>query len=99
MTEQHPTQATDRAQWFAIAMKGVVKLAASGKRFTAFDLVTICRVPEPPHPNCWGVLLGIAHADGLIVSVGAVPSSRPRTCKSLVRLWIGAAHAQDAVAS
>ena len=84
-----PTEGSDRTEWAAVAMKGIVKLAATGRPFAAFELVSTCDVPEPPHPNCWGPLLAYARSQGLIVAVAAVPSPRPRTRKSLCRLWVG----------
>lgn len=100
MTEQHPTPSTERAEWFAVALAGVRRLAATGRPFQAHDLVVLLGVPEPPDHHLWGPLMHVARTEGHIVPVAAVPSSRPKTARSLCRLWIGAAHAQeDAVAS
>lgn len=100
MTEQHPTINTESAEWLGVALAGVRRLAAAGRPFQAHDLVRLLNVPEPPDHHQWGPMMAIARAEGYIVPVAAVPSSRPKTARSLCRLWIGAQHAQDeAVAS
>lgn len=96
----HPTINTDRAEWLAVALAGVRRLAATGRPFQAHDLVSLLNVPEPPDHHLWGPMMSIARAEGYIVPVAAVQSSRPKTARSLCRLWIGAVHVQDeAVAS
>jgi hypothetical protein len=63
---------------------------AGGREFQAYDLAEIFQVLEPDHPNRWGALLTRAARDGLIVPVGAAPSRRPATARSLTRTWRGA---------
>jgi hypothetical protein len=87
---QHPTKATASAAWFMLALQGVRRLAATGEQFQCHDLVTRYGVPEPPDHHQWGLLMRIARADGLVVPVGAVASSRPKTAHSLCKLWVGA---------
>jgi hypothetical protein len=76
--------------WTSTALQAVRAMARSGREFQAFDLVEIYRVPEPDHPNRWGALLTRAAREGVIVSVGAAPSHRPSTARSLTRTWRGA---------
>lgn len=76
--------------WVRTALQAVRAIAKTGREFQAFDLVEIYGVPEPDHPNRWGALLTRAARDGVIVVVGAAPSRRPTTAKSLTRTWRGA---------
>jgi hypothetical protein len=82
-------EANIEPEWGLVAMAAVVKMAATGLTFQAFDLVEIYAVPEPDHPCRWGPLLARAARDGLIVPVGAAPSRRPATARSLTRTWRG----------
>jgi len=91
-----PTVDSARAAWISEALGGVRKLAATGRPFQCHDLVLLCDVPEPPDHHQWGSLMSLARSEGIVVSVAATPSSRPRTAKSLCRLWVGVAHAQCA---
>jgi hypothetical protein len=89
--------AAEDNDWLATALSAVADLAAAGQPFTAYDLVTQRGVPEPRDgAHMWGALMAIARAHGIVVAVAAVPSSRPRTARSLCRLWVGAGHASDA---
>lgn len=85
----------ERQEWITTALRGVASLAAEGRPFQAHDLVLLRGVPEPPHHNFWGVMMGIAHSEGIVVPIAATPSTRPKTAKSLVRMWIGAQHARQ----
>jgi len=76
--------------WIRTAMQAVGAMANTGREFQAFDLVQTYGVPEPDHPNRWGALLTRAAREGVIVSVGAAPSRRPSTARSLTRTWRGA---------
>lgn len=76
--------------WIRTALQAVRALAKTGQEFQAYDLVEIYAIPEPDHPNRWGALLTRASRDGLIVAVGAAPSRRPATARSLTRTWRGA---------
>lgn len=76
--------------WMNTALQAVRAIAKSGREFQAFDLVEAYHLPEPDHPNRWGALLTRASREGLIVPVGAAPSRRPRTARSLTRTWRGA---------
>lgn len=64
-------------------------MAATGRVFQAYDVAETYAVPEPDHPNRWGALLTRAARDGVIVAVGAAPSRRPTTARSLTRTWRG----------
>ena len=59
-----------------------------------FEVAKEAELPDPPTYTLLGAGTGIAHREGLIVTVAAVPSLRPRTAKSLVRLWSGARFAE-----
>ena len=76
--------------WMSTAMQAVRSMARTGRVYQAYDLVETYRTPEPDHPNRWGALLTRAARIGVIVPVGAAPSRRPRTAKSLTRTWQGA---------
>lgn len=76
--------------WVRTALQAVRAAAKTGQEFQAFDLVETYGVPEPDHPNRWGALLTRAARDGVIVAVGAAPSRRPSTARSLTRTWRGA---------
>jgi hypothetical protein len=76
--------------WLSTAMQAVRAMAATGREFQAFDLAEIYGTPEPDHANRWGALLTRAAREGVIVSVGAAPSRRPSTARSLTRTWRGA---------
>jgi len=76
--------------WLSTAMQAVRVMARTGWEFQAYDLAETFQVPEPDHPNRWGALLTCAARDGLIVPVGAAPSRRPATARSLTRTWRGA---------
>ncbi|MDQ4032538.1 MAG: hypothetical protein M3332_09825 [Actinomycetota bacterium] len=76
--------------WMRTALHAVRAMAATGRVFQAFDLVETFGTPEPDHPNRWGALLTRAAREGVIVSVGAAPSRRPSTARSLTRIWRGA---------
>lgn len=75
--------------WIDIALRAVRTLAASGRPFQAHDLVLECDVPEPRDHHQWGALMSIARAEGYVTAVAAVPSTRPKTARSLCRLWVG----------
>lgn len=84
------------ADWRTQALTVIEKLAATGHPFTVFD-VAHYGVPEPPDPaHDWGRLARDARHIGLIEPVKdeagddkAVPSKRPETKGSLVKLWRG----------
>ncbi len=76
--------------WIDTAMQAVRAMAATGRVFQCYDLVETYGVPDPDHANRWGALLTRAAREGLIVAVGAAPSSRPTTARSLTRTWRGA---------
>jgi hypothetical protein len=75
--------------WMRTALQAVKAMARTGREFQCYDLTTAYNLPEPDHPNRWGALLTRAARDGLIVAVGAAPSRRPTTAKSLTKLWRG----------
>lgn len=93
--EKPPTVESDRGNWLAMVLAAITTLANTGEPFEAFDTVRKLGVPEPPDHHLWGAAFGAARAQGLIVSVAATQSSRPRTAKSLTRLWIGRKFAPD----
>lgn len=94
-TLQALTIETERAEWLRQFVAAVARRAARPGPFTVFEVAKEANLPDPPHHTLWGSATGVAHREGLIVSVAATPSLRPRTAKSLVRLWIGARHAES----
>jgi hypothetical protein len=76
--------------WMSIGLQAIRAIAKTGDEFQAFDLIERYHIPEPDHPNRWGPLFSRAARQGLIVPVGAAPSRRPRTARSLTRTWRGA---------
>ena len=88
------TTAAERAEWLRLLVAAVARRAKRPGHFTTFEVATEAQLPEPPHPSLWGIGTGIAHREGLIVSVAAGPSLRPRTNRSLVRVWLGARFAE-----
>ena len=76
--------------WTNTALRAIQAIAKTGREFQAYDLVEGYGLAEPDHPNRWGALLTRAAREGLIVPVGAAPSRRPRTARSLTRTWRGA---------
>ncbi|MCX6467444.1 MAG: hypothetical protein NTW05_28255 [Pseudonocardiales bacterium] len=87
---EHPTESLDRAAWIAAGLRGVRLCALTPEPFTCYDVARRHQLAEPAHPNHWGILMGIARAEGIVVPVAATPSARPKTARSLVRVWIGA---------
>ena len=94
-----PTTATERGEWLRVFVAAIARRASRPGRFTVYDVAVQERLPEPPSSNLWGAGTGIAHADGLIVAVGAAQSLRPKTAKSLVRVWVGARYAHGGEAA
>src|SRR5204863_4603041 len=93
-SDEAPTLAADNNEFLRLL---VALLARRGKQpgtFTVFEAAAGAQLPEPHHHSLWGIGTGIARREGLIVPVDAVPSLRPKTSKSLVRLWVGARFAQ-----
>ena len=88
-----PTASAERAEWISRFVDAIARRAALPGRFTTFEVAAEAQLPDPPSPNLAGVATGIAHRDGLIVAVAATPSLRPRTSKSLVRVWVGTRYA------
>lgn len=86
----HSTIGGERGEWFRQFVAAVARRAARPGRFTCYDVARDANLAEPAHPNHWGSAMGICRAEGIVVPVAAVPSSRPRTARSLVRLWVGA---------
>ncbi|MBO2464469.1 hypothetical protein [Actinomadura violacea] len=78
-------------EWWATAVAGVHRLAATGMAFQAYDL-RMAGVPEPPRSAAqWGALFASLAREGVIVPVGYGPSPRPTTRSSAARIWRGAA--------
>lgn len=95
VTKPPPSAAAERAEWVARFVAAVTHRANRPGPFTTYEAAVEAQLPEPPCQNLWGAATGIAHRDGLIVAVAATPSLRPRTSKSLVRLWVGARYAES----
>jgi hypothetical protein len=74
--------------WRDMALRGIAKLAATGRDFQATDLIAI-GVYEPDHPNRWGGVFYAASKAGLIEHVGYAPSGRRTVQGSAVKVWRG----------
>lgn len=74
--------------WMARARSAVRTLAASGLRFTSYD-VSLMGVEEPDHPSRWGALFAGCRAEGLIVRMGDTISKRPGRDKGRCSVWRG----------
>jgi hypothetical protein len=94
-----PTLGTERGEFLRLLVAAIARRAARPGTFTVFDVAKEAALPEPHHANWWGIGAGIAHREGLIVAVDAVQSKRPKTAKSLVRLWVGAKFAEGETAA
>jgi hypothetical protein len=81
---------TDAAVWAGICDTAIERAAASGRHFTAYDLAESYGVPDPPHPNHWGIRFQYAHRAGVIRRVGYQPSRRASVAHSAVAVWVGA---------
>jgi hypothetical protein len=90
-----PTPETERGQWLHGFVAALARRAARPGTFTVYEVAAETQLSDPPHHSLWGVGTGVARREGLIVTVAAVPSLRPRTAKSLVRLWSGARFAES----
>jgi hypothetical protein len=75
--------------WWATAMEAVEAKAATGLPFQMYDVVLEKKLEEPDTPKRWGALAAACHKLGIIEPVGVTESSRPATCRSLVRVWRG----------
>ncbi|MDO4919901.1 hypothetical protein [Kocuria sp.] len=89
--EQAETDARER--WKTDAADTVAALAADGGAFTVNDL-RAAGLPEPPHPNMWGMALQCAARRGVIEYVDHVRSPRRQRAGGAVARWRGtqAAH-------
>lgn len=79
------TEAERREWWFA----GVLSFLASqrpGRVLSASELRE--QLPEPPHPNMWGVAFRRAAQDGLITFHGFIESDTPSRRGGIQRLWV-----------
>jgi hypothetical protein len=77
---------SDGASWLEAAQPGLMRMAATGRTFQAYDLVEGGFVSEAPRPHLWGGLFGRAVAAGHIVAAGTAPSKRP-SGRRTVGLW------------
>lgn len=85
------TLATAKLDWRDAAEVALLKLAASGRTFTANDL-SLQGVPAAGHPSWWGALFRVASCWGLIVPVGYTQSGRRTRSGGSCHVWIGAEH-------
>lgn len=80
------------AWWFSLARTAIVACALTGGRFSIDD-VHARGVPEPAHPNHWGVAFKVARQTGLIEPAGFTVSTRESRRGGVVRLWVGVGEA------
>ena len=73
--------------WLAGCLEAIRTLAASGRTFQAFDLITDTDLAEPERSSWWGSAFKQAQRDGLIVRAGYAPSKRPTVRGSACAEW------------
>ncbi len=88
---EEDTLTTAKLDWRDAAEVALLKLAASGRTFTANDL-TIAGVPAAGHPSWWGALFMAASRCGLVVCVGYTQSGRRTRSGGSCHVWVGAEH-------
>lgn len=81
-------QNTDPA-WRDAALGVITVLARSGAPFMASDVAERLELGEPDHANRWGAVFSTARRQGLIEPIGAAPSRRATTGRSLAYIWRG----------
>lgn len=96
--DDQPTESTERGEWLRVVIAALARRAAKPGTFTTYEVARDEQLPEPPHHTLWGTAVHLARVEGLITSVAATPSLRPRTNSSLVRVWRGSRYVQDNVA-
>jgi hypothetical protein len=79
--------AVDDRSWKAKAMSELVRLARSGKEFTADDVTSVTGFPD--ERNDVGALFRDASRDGLIHRVGSATGSNPQRHGGHQAVWKG----------
>jgi hypothetical protein len=74
--------------WRTAAQDALKRLVATGRAFSADDLVEIAG--EPPRPNMLGPLFAQAARRDEIVAVGYTQGKRPSAHARVQRTWLGA---------
>lgn len=83
-------RAEDYETWVAIVRPMFEIAAASGRRFTSFEVADEHNLPDPPKPKSqWGTFIRALAHDGLIERVGYDDSARPGGRHSGVKVWRG----------
>ncbi|MFE1192881.1 hypothetical protein ACFW6E_08780 [Streptomyces olivaceoviridis] len=90
-----PTPMLDYPTWVDLVRPAFVAAAASGRRFTTYEVAADNDLPEPPNPRAdWGNFAQSLVRDRLIEHVGFDRSCRPSGEKSAVAVWRGTRAAQ-----
>ncbi|SEC02616.1 hypothetical protein SAMN04490357_0994 [Streptomyces misionensis] len=90
-----PVAGLDYHAWCDLVQPAFVAAAASGRRFTTYEVAADNDLPEPPCPRAdWGNFTQTLVRDRLIEHVGFDRSSRPTGEKSAVAVWRGTRAAQ-----
>lgn len=79
--------ALDDLDWSADAHEALMKVAALGRPFDAYDLTEKVGLRDPSHPNQWGSIFRQANDAGLIKAVGYHRSRRPGRSGGACRVW------------
>ena len=77
----------DPAEWRDEALAWIQDLAHRGGVFSVEDIRR--HVPEPHHPNQWGIAFGIARRKGWIVYWDSQPSSTRARKHGRTARWVG----------
>ncbi len=86
-----PTTSDHLDQWWLDGcLRAIHTLAATGRTFQAFDLITDTGLPEPERSSWWGCAFKRAQSEGIIRRAGYAPSKRPTVRGSACAEWVGA---------
>ncbi|TGZ14693.1 hypothetical protein DV517_61760 [Streptomyces sp. S816] len=90
-----PAPALNYHSWCDLVRPAFVAAAASGQRFTTYEIAADNDLPEPPRPRAdWGNFTQALVRDGLLEHCGFDRSSRPTGEHSAVSVWRGTRAAQ-----
>lgn len=90
----------DYETWTAIVRPVFEATAATGRRFTSFEVADEHNLPDPPKPKCqWGMFIRTLTVEGLIERVGYDDSARPGGRHSSVKIWRGTPAARKKAAA
>jgi hypothetical protein len=91
-----PQPTPDYATWVDTVWPTFTTVAATGRRFTTYEIAHEYELPEPPNPRAdWGNLAQLLARHRVIEHCGFDRSSRPTGEKSAVAVWRGTPAAQQ----